>query len=171
MHGRHGWFKVAVAAAVSMVGAVGCGSPGGTDSPAISCAKPENSLLRAYAELINALGDPQLSREDRRSAAQILAKEQDDRIIPMLIEATDDSRLHDPTHQIPNGGEDQPRVPITAGEKAEILLYFKLCRNLRSNYRVDDWKQWWAARSSKTVDEIRDEIDAWDKEHSSAQPR
>jgi hypothetical protein len=126
----------------------------------ISCsaAPQENSIVQAYRSLLDAMGEPQLSRADHFGAFWMLEHGGKD-LIPLLIDHLEDKRVFDPEAEPPGAPADgSVHVAQTVGSACEMILYrILLPRNAREKFTVENWKQWWAERSMKSLGELREE--------------
>jgi hypothetical protein len=120
-----------------------------------SCANGSrgDSLSGAYAQLVQALGDPALSMWKRETAKSMLS-EGDKEVIPVLISALGDRRTFDPEYVDPSASIDaKPRIQ-TVGEVCERVLYGVISGHQLRRYYVADWPAWWDQHKSKDLSEI-----------------
>lgn len=121
---------------------------------------PNTSITEVFALLIQTLGSPQVSIPDRYLAKEMLGQCKDERLIPLLVNATTDHRVFDPEAEYPSGsGEDKTHVRLVRSVCID-LLRARLIRNPRSQYEVRDWKEWWQTYGHLPLEEIRQMIES-----------
>lgn len=112
--------------------------------------------------MVNLLGDPNVTLEERRNVRALLERAGDYRATQALVAGTSDMREHDPEGRLPSLPD---KVSISVSEVCDLLLRRIWGMKLRSAYVVSDWKEWWSARKDRSPDEIREEVRKYNEEH------
>lgn len=125
----------------------------------VSCSSepPADSLGTALYDLVEALGDPSLSVEDRRAAAEMIAASTSARVIPALIRSLRDKRVHDPEALPPvSSGGGGKSYSENVGQACERLLYRIILKgDAPRGFKVEKWGPWWEENRHKSLTEIR----------------
>lgn len=118
-------------------------------------ADTEKSTVVAYRQLVFALGDPKLTREEKYVAYRMLLEANED-AIPVLIEALDDRRICDLGYYIwPSGPAGGSHQKPTVGDAVRSLLYRLVRPYPSSEFFVDDWQEFWQEYKGKKLNEIQ----------------
>lgn len=129
--------------------------PGGSGCASAPRETQASEIGNVYRTLVHFLGEPSLSVGDRYAARDLLFSCKDERVIPFLVEGTTDERVFDPEAERPSGSpEDPPYVKLVRHECSQ-LLHRWFVQDVRSRYRVKNWKEWWARHKHLPIDKIR----------------
>lgn len=131
----------------------------GCNSSESVCKKENRGIEEVYKILIELLGNPNVELWDRYCAEEILSNCKDERVIPFLIEGTEDYRIFDPKAEGPSGNPEGPTYIRTVRHVCVTILRSWFIRNPSSRYRIGDWKEWWNKHKHMSVREIREMID------------
>lgn len=113
------------------------------------------SLSDVYDRLVIALGDQNLSLEERQTAMRML-KQGDKKVIPVLIARLTDGRTFNPSVEDLSGPADGPKekYSMTVGMACEDILYSIVRAGGKAGPVIQNWKEWWRQNESKSLPEI-----------------
>lgn len=118
----------------------------------------EKSTVVAYRQLVIALGDEKLSKEERAVAYEMLLKGNEE-VIPVLVESLKDARVCGLDYFVPN----RPSAPmdavkeLTVGEVVGYILSSLVNPELREIH-INSWQQFLEENKGKKLSEIRQMI-------------
>lgn len=125
-----------------------CGEKGENKAPS------EKRTVAAYRQLVAALGDQNLNREQRNTAFKMLLKADED-VIPVLLEALTDERVYDPAYIAPNSDNRAMPEKRTVGFAVSDIFYCIVNPSGNGAFHVDDWRKFWEENKGKHFIEIQ----------------